>query len=123
MTRAEAVILTNHLLESYPSSKGEREDKVKALYEAYKDYDREGVTFLIRHYIHILNKPYYPTMEELETIRLEEIRKAEQLLNDPRNPYYMQVSPEAGRRRQQKLDRAQNVIKLLRPKERPLLKE
>lgn len=123
MTRAEAVILTDHILTFYPGSKGEREAKVKALYEAYKDYDREGVTFLIRHYIHILNKPYYPTMEELETIRLEEIRKAEQLLNDPRNPYYMQVSPEAGRRRQQKLDRAQNVIKLLRPKERPLLKE
>lgn len=121
MTRAETVVIVTHLLNYYPFNKAEKDRLVSMIYGAYKDYNREAVTYLANKHLE-KKEQYFPTAEELEAIRLEEIRQAEQILNDPRNPYYMQVSPEAGRRRQQKLDRAQNVIKLLRP-QRGLLKE
>ena len=122
MTRAEAVILTNHLLESYPFSKGEREDKVNILFRTYKDYDREAVAYILNTYLE-QKHPFYPTVEDLEKIRAEELAKADFVVKDPRNPYYLRLSPEAAARRQDKIDRAQAILKALRPKERPLLKE
>ena len=122
MTRAEAVILTNHLLESYPFSKGEREDKVNILFRTYKDYDREAVAYILNTYLE-QKHPFYPSIEDLEKIRAEELTKADFVARDPRNPYYLSLSPEAAKRRQDKIDRAQAILKALRPKERPLLKE
>ena len=122
MTRAEAVILTNHLLESYPFSKGEREDKINILYRTYKDYDREAVVYILNTYLE-QKHPFYPTVEDLEKIRAEELAKADFVVKDPRNPYYLRLSPEAAARRQEKIDRAQAILKALRPLFRPLLKE
>lgn len=111
MNRQDVTILLDYLFQSYPTYKAEKDVLMDSFYRTYANYDRNGVLYIVDKYLEE-KKPFFPRISELEEIRVMEIQRAEHIINDPRNPFYM---GEAGARRQIKINQAKRVQRLLRP--------
>lgn len=117
MTRQDVTILLDYLFRTYPTYRADKESLITSYYNAYRDYDRNAVKYLADKYLE-KKEPFFPRISELEEIRILEIQKAEQIINDPRNPFYLS---DAGARRQTKINNAKRIIAGLRPQRKELL--
>lgn len=111
MTPQETTILLDYLFRHYPAYRADKEALVQSFYRTYARFDREGVKYICDRYLE-QKKPFFPRISELEELRLMEIQRAEHIINDPRNPFYL---GEAYQRRQRSIDRAKRILKGLRP--------
>lgn len=111
MTRADVTILLDYLFRTYPTYKAEKEDLIESFYRAYARFDRNGVKYVVDMYLQ-QKKPFFPKISELEEIRLLEINRAENIINDPRNPFYL---GDAYARRLIKINNAKRALRWLRP--------
>lgn len=111
MTPQETTILLDYLFKHYPAYRADKEALIESFYRTYSRFDRNGVKYICDKYLE-LKKPFFPRISELEEIRIMEIQRAEYIINDPRNPFYL---GEAGERRQKRINEAKQIIKGLRP--------
>ena len=100
------------LFQTYPYSKMESGEAVERYYEAFGRYDADLFAYILRVYLE--NKgEYFPSPDEIQIVIGEIKRQSKQILEDPRNPFYAQVSEEAYRRRQKKIRMAEMILNRL----------
>lgn len=122
MKKSEMVICLGFLFKGYPNSQLDVRDTVERYYQAFGWIDKDIFSFLVMDYMDKKTK-YFPSVFEFNALISEEKEKAKRILEDPRNPYYAKVSPEAAERRASKLRRAEYILRALNAEERKQIKQ
>ena len=118
MQKSEMAVCLGYLYSRYPT-KMQARVATETFYQVFKDYNSNVFTWILDQY----HGEYFPTVEEIAELIKDQKRIQEDILNDPRNPFYAKVSPEAGERRAKKLRRADYILKALSAEERKFIKQ
>lgn len=119
MKKSEMVICLGFLFKGYPNSQLDVRETVERYYQAFGWIDKDIFSFLVMDYMDRKTK-YFPSVFEFNALISEEREKAKRILEDPRNPFYLN---DAGIRRAKKLREAEYIFKALSTEERKFIKQ